>query len=59
MISDIFSMGGFFGGGGRDHDCGCFGSRHGGFHHGRRSSPKGFRHFDHHRGSLLGIRISL
>jgi hypothetical protein len=62
MISDIFSMGGLFGGGGRDHDCGCFGSRRGDFHHGRRFSDRGFRHFDHHdhhRGSLLGIRISL
>jgi hypothetical protein len=52
MISDIFSMGGFFGDGRRGR----------GSDHGRRFSHRGFRHFDHHhrhRGGLLGIRISL
>lgn len=56
MISDIFSMGGFFGSGG-DRDCDC-GFRRRSFHHSRRFFHKRFREFDHHhRGSLLSIRI--
>jgi hypothetical protein len=58
MISNIFSMGDFFGFGDRDdRDCGCFRRRD--FHHGRRFFHKRFRDFDHHRDGLLGIRISL
>ncbi len=55
MISDIFSMGGFFGSGNHDDGCGCFRRRD--FHHGRRFFHRRFRDFDHHRGSLLSIRI--
>jgi hypothetical protein len=57
MISDIFSMGGFFSSGG-DRDCDCSFRRRS-FHHGRRFFfHKRFRDFDHHhRGSLLSISI--